>query len=53
LNQSALAGAAHRSAMAGIDWAQVIGVATLVVSLATICIVAFALYPVKLRTGNR
>jgi hypothetical protein len=29
--------------MAGIDWVQVIGVTTLVLSLAKICIVAFAL----------
>jgi hypothetical protein len=43
LDQSAHNGPAHRPAMAGIDWTQVIGIATLVVSAAVICFVVFAL----------
>ena len=43
LDQSAQTGAAHRSSMAGIDWTQAMGVATLVLSLAVICFVAFML----------
>jgi hypothetical protein len=43
LDQSAHTGPAHRPAMAGIDWTQVIGITTLVLSAAVICIVVFAL----------
>ena len=42
-DQSALTGAEHHAAMVGIDWTQALGIATLVLSLAVICFVAFTL----------
>jgi len=35
--------AAHRPVMAGPDWLQVIAIATLVISIAGVCIVFFAI----------
>jgi hypothetical protein len=43
LDQSAHIGPAHRPAMAGIDWTKVIGIAALVLSVAVIWFVVFAL----------
>jgi hypothetical protein len=42
-DQSALTGAEHHPPMAGIDWTQALGIATLVLSLAVICFIAFSL----------